>query len=226
MNKQKMPKKSRQRSHIRRVRQRNRAKIKRLKLRNESLGLQHILAKMSPEMLIQITMPIDQAIASFDFSGFIIESPEQLFELLTSLYFHILSCQKRTSTGGQDILSTASETLALLDRAFAREGGYKAAIAQIQYGATGLRLIVEQFAEQFKREEKEKHINHTLKTMFDPMDWKKRTTLMEELLERLKPNLPMEITNLPAERWTEHQELITKFLAQYKNELNSMFRKF
>ena len=98
--KPKLTKKYRRRSHIRRVRLRNRTKNKRLQLRKERLDLQNILAGISPEMLLRITKPIDQAIASFDFSRFKIESPEQLFEFVTLLYFHILFCLKRAPPWG------------------------------------------------------------------------------------------------------------------------------
>ena len=114
-----------------------------------------------------------------------------------------------------------------MERSYAKYGGFPAALQEAKYAANGgLRLILDTLTDQFKREEREKYINHVLKTAIDPLDWEEKVLFITWFLKHLGPILPEEILNQPPGRYATHYETIAKAYAESKDKIETVLRRF
>ncbi len=130
--------------------------------------LQTILSEINIESLARsIGISIDLARASYIMDTVIADSFEEFSDTLLSFYIHLLQGIRRIRVP-VDFNALAAEALALIERAFSNKGGLNAAIAEGRTGINGgMRFILDQMTDQFKREDIEKQINKTLKLTFD-----------------------------------------------------------
>ena len=187
--------------------------------------LQSILTEISAEILTnQISLPIDSARAAYIMGSVTINSYEEFNETIASFYLHLIRHVRKLAEP-VDLEAAGPEAFALLERTFSKKGGLQSALAEARNAINGgLRFILDMVTEQFKREEKEKHINRVLKSALDPLDWKGKVGLMEELMKRLEPHLEPEIRSQPVERFAVHYEVIIRAYLQSLDQVNSVFR--
>jgi len=153
-----------------------------------------------------------------------VNSYEEFCETITSFYMHLKRHTRKLSEP-VDLNEAAPEALDLLERAFSKQGGLKAAEAEARTAVKGgLRLVLDMMTEQFKREEQEKYMNYILKSALDPLDWKSKVDLMGVFLKRLGPLLAPEIKSQPPERFAEHYEDLIRAYLQSIDRMNSLLR--
>jgi len=69
----------------------------------------------------------------------------------------------------------AKDAIALLERAFANGGGFEAALAEARYPAHGgLRRVLDVVTDQYKAEQRSKHVSRVVREAIDPLDWDAR----------------------------------------------------
>jgi hypothetical protein len=173
-----------------------------------------------------ISSKIDSARSKYVMDSVVVESYEDFNEIITTFYLYMLR-YSRTVAEPLDMDWVGAEAFALLERAFARIGGFQAALAESRHATKGgMRYVLDVITDQFKREECEKYIGYVLKLALDPQDRPSKLKLIETLMERLKPHLSPEITAQPAEQFADHVEQIVRAYAQSMDELTSIFRLY
>lgn len=188
--------------------------------------LEIILRKIDAINLTRkIALPIDSARASFAFQS-VTADPDGFDEVLVSFYSHLLSSLNR-KISDSDHYALGAEAYELLNRAYTNKGGIKAAMVDVVEGVNGgLRQVFDAMVEQLKYEEKEAYVNYVLKTEIDPLDWDAKVSLMKSFLEKLRGNLPKEITRDPPERFVSNWEVIVKAYVRSIEQVKSILKLF
>ena len=111
----------------------------------------------------------------------VVASHEDFNEIIASFYLHLLR-HTRSIVDPVDMAAVGAEGLALLERAFANNGGFQGALAEARYATNGgVRFILDSLTQKFIHEQQEKYIGHVLKAAMDPLDWDSKVKLMESL---------------------------------------------
>jgi hypothetical protein len=97
----------------------------------------------------------------------------------------------------------AAEALALLERAWARDGGVQAARAEAATGA-GLVLVLNSMLTQYKHEQQSQHVRCVLETTVNAQPWASKLALTQAWYRRVRGELPPELQNLSEEELTHH----------------------
>jgi hypothetical protein len=193
----------------------------------ENLLFEYILSEIGRDTLIKtIDLPIDSARASFCLDKVIIHHHDELTQTIAAFYQHLLRhMQKGLDAVDRDV--AGMEGTALLERSYAKYGGFSAALQEAKHaGQGGLRFVLDTLTDQFKKEEREKHINYVLKTTIDPLEWEEKVRFIAWFLKHLGPNLPQEILNQPPIRYATHYETIVKVYADSMDTIKTAFRTF
>ena len=189
---------------------------------NDKLSL--IFSEIDADALAAIGHPIDLARATYLLNSVTVRSNNDLVDTITSFFVHIIRHSRKISEP-VNLASSGAEALALLERAFSRNGGFNAALTESKMPVNGgLRLILDKMTEQFKMEQQEKHVNHVLKSVLDPLDWESKVSLMEALLKRLHCHLPSDIVSQPPDRFAGKYEGIVKAYVRSSDKMKSLFR--
>jgi len=189
--------------------------------------LDTILAQIDATGLARtVGLPIDSARASYVMDTATVESYEEFVDSVCAFHLHLLR-HVRGAVAPNTSDATCAEALALLERAFAKRGGLEAAFAEARDGPQGgMRYILDSLTEQFKNEEKAKHVSRVFKEALDPLDWKAKVALIATLLQRLNPVLPENIRSAPPERFARRWETLVQAhvasLDQIKNVLRTL----
>lgn len=192
---------------------------------NDSL-LETILFEIGADNLTaKIANPINQARATYVMDE-VVASHEDFNEIITSFYLHALR-HTRTIVIPVDMATVGAEGLALLERAFSKNGGFQGALAEARHGINGgLRFVLDSLTQKYINEEQEKYIRFIFKTGLDPLDFDGKVKLIEALMERLKAYLPEDIASQPAERFVKQSEEIVRAYSQSLEKLNYVLRLF
>jgi len=169
-------------------------------------------------------LPVDAARAAYVMDEVVLDSYEDFLDTVTGFYLHLIR-HTNSIAALVDMDEAASEAYDLLDRAFRNKGGADAAWAEARHGTKGgLRFIIDVMTEQFKTEQQAKHVNRVVKESVDPLDWMAREAFMEAFLDRIRPHLPQEIRNQPAERYTRHYEPVLRVYVQSLDRVKEKLR--
>jgi hypothetical protein len=148
---------------------------------NGAKKLQVVLSEIDEEVLTSIGLPIDAARANYIMESIKAESHDDFLNTITGFYIHLVRHIGKTSEA-VDRDAAGPEALALLQRAFAENGGFNNALSKALDGNQGgLRMILDKMTVQFKREEQEKHVNMILKTALDPLKFQDQTFFVSAL---------------------------------------------
>jgi hypothetical protein len=185
-----------------------------------SSTLEIVVAEIEREHLTRIiSLPIDAARASYLLGTVTADSHHEVLEVATSFYIHLLRYTNRLiDTVDPDQAGPAAYSL--LDHAFARTGGAADAIAEARCGGRGgLRFVLDQMTDQFKRERQEEYVLHVVSTAVDPLDWPAKVAFLKELLSRSPQILPAELASEPLERFAAKYDQV---LRAYVNSIDQM----
>lgn len=178
----------------------------------DSSTLQTLLAEINGQTLaVRLGRGIDAARATYVLEAVTVKTREAFHAILQAFYRHLLRHTRLPSLAEGSPELVGSEALALLERSFAQTGGYSTAWAEAREGtAGGLRRILDQMTEQFKREAYQRHVNYVFKQTLDPLDWSARVALVRTLLEQLAPQLPMEFHACSPEQYAQNYEVLVQ----------------
>ena len=190
-----------------------------------SVTLDLVLAGISEEALAQaVGLPIDAARAAYVMDAVIVESAEEFHDTVQSFYLHLMRHTHAVTTSLSPV-DVGPDAYALLERAYARQGGMKAAMAEGRDGTHGgMRCILDALTERFKQEEQEKQIKRILSEALDPLDWNSKVAFMAVFLRRIAPQLPPELQTEPPERYANQYETIIPLYVQSMDRLRERLR--
>ena len=191
-----------------------------------SLVLDAVLAEIDEHVLAQkIGLPIDEARARYVMTDVLMDSNDEFHDAVAAFYLTLLRHHGQFSEM-VDPRDVADEAYALLERAFSGKGGAAAANAEARDGVNGgMRLVLDTITEQYKFEQKTKHVTRVLQEAMDPLDWNRKVAFVRALLEKLGPNLPADLRNAPPERFARHYGEITKAYVRSLDQVKQVLRR-
>lgn len=171
------------------------------------LALDTVLAQISEPALVQaVRQPIDVARACYILEHNTFESAEEFNDTVAAFYLHLIRhvCDVPLQVTTMD---AAPEALDLLARAFAEQGGDKAARQEARDAIHGgLRYVLDVMTDRFAREQSAKHIHRIFKEVIDPLDFIAQKEVTAALIERALPSLPPEMQDVPPGVLATHHE--------------------
>jgi len=189
----------------------------------EARGLLNtLLVELDPRTLARkVGIPVDSARASFVLDSCVVSTGEEFLETITSFYLHLLRWTRQVVEPA-DPHSGAVEAVKLLEKAFSRKGGGKAAQAEALDGSQGgMRFVLDALADQYKADEERDYTNCILKETLDSLDYERRLALMAEVIEFLRPHLPDDLGHLiPEQLVGEERTVILRLLGSITNMNN------
>jgi len=181
-----------------------------------------ISEKISKQALSKIGMPIDHARSVYVMNSIRVSNISELNQAVASFYLFILRHLNKI-TDPVDQQQATEEAFALVERAFANQGGYKMVCTEaITPTQGGLRFIFDTMTDQLKREEQEKYINYIFKTTVEPLSKEEKGKLLKTIIVRLKQFLPAEVVATP-ESYTEHYAEIFRHYVNSTDHVRSLF---
>jgi len=188
--------------------------------------IDYILEKLNPNYIdTTILKPIDEARANYIFDRINADSYEELIECITNFYIHILrhtnSRSMKIDKGKYSI-----EALDLLNKTYPQKSSYNLAISNGINGFNGgMRGIFDRITEYLKIELKEKQINSIINESIDPLDYKLKKSLIEEIIKREGSKLDIDKSLLIPEKYVKNYIEIIKAYARSKHMLNPIFER-
>jgi len=171
-----------------------------------------------------ICLPLDAARACFLLESVTAGSHVEVLDVVTSFYIHLLRYTNRTAAD-LGFEQAGPDAYALLDHSFARDGGATGAIAEARIGTRGgLRYVLDQMTEQFKRDRQEDHIRHVLSTAIDPLDWDAKVDFVRRFLERHPDAVPADFSDEPPERFAGQCGLIARAYVEAMGQVQQVLR--
>jgi hypothetical protein len=114
----------------------------------------------------------------------------------------------------------------LLERAFAKQGGAIAALAEARDGTHGgMRSILDILTEELKTEEQGKEVLRAFQAL-DPTDWAAKVAFIGAFLKRHAADLGAEIASAPPERYANQYELIVRTYVGSMDRVKELLRRF
>ena len=173
---------------------------------------QAILDEVSERTLVaKIALPIDTARARFVLSHNTTSSIAEFDETVTSFYLAML--RYLGTDPGPVNTHYAAEALALLARAFAKDGGAAVARAEAAAGAAGgLKFVLDQLAAQLTQELEVAHIRQVAESTINSRPWQERRMIIDALCEEMMGPGLIDLPDSTRERLTQHA---AEFLVEY-----------
>ena len=165
--------------------------------------------------LCELTLPGEKRVKNgFEFN-----------EAITAFYAHMFR-YTGSPAGHLNRAALSTEAVDLVEKAFERRGGYKAALAEGKYGINGgMRLVLDTMTEHLKLQEKGKYIVRVFKDAMDPLDWDAKVRLMEVFRKRIGPELPAELRDLPAKQLASSWEEIIQCYAESMDKVSELMKR-
>ena len=193
---------------------------------DENEVLERLLVELSEENLAEkVGQALDEARFSYGMEKVTVKDGYEFNEAITAFYAHVF---RHTGSYIGDLKRSALLTEAndIVEKAFEREGGYNAALAEAKHGINGgMRIVLDAMTEHLKQEKKEKYISKVFKVVIDPLDWDAKVRLMEVFIKRIKPELPSDIRDLPAKKLASHWEKIIRYYVKSVDKVTDLIRR-
>jgi hypothetical protein len=184
-----------------------------------------VLNEISQESLaLRIGQPIDTARAGYVVTDVAVESQDDFFDIITAFYATVLAQTGYIPRNSDDMILRA-DALALVERAFADRGGLAAALAEAKHAVYGgVRLILDAMTERNKVEQQEKHITAVLKQAVDPLDWDQQIAFARAVFQRIRPQLPLELQEMPPDQIAKSIEAIVLTYVRSMDRVKELLR--
>jgi len=180
--------------------------------------LRTLLEETSEAVLAEkIGTPLDNARATYVFPAPQVDSPEEFYDALAAFHTH-MSLYARQAIAPVRPEKAKADALALAERAFARDGGVKAAWAEARDAVHGgIRLIFDNITDFLKSEEQEKYLQRVLKETFGILDHRGQVALMKAFMEHLGPAIPDLSGRDPEEFVGKHEIIVRAYLGALRS---------
>ena len=87
-----------------------------------------------------------------------------------------------------------------------------------------MRSILDAVTEQYKSEEQAKYILRIFKDAMNEMEWEEQVQFMRGAMKRLRPILPPDLKDEPAERFAKNWEPIVRAYVQSFDRIGQLLR--
>ncbi|MBI4659762.1 MAG: hypothetical protein HY735_13055 [Verrucomicrobia bacterium] len=178
------------------------------------ITLDFLLAELDePSLARKIDLPLDNARASYRMGSTIVTGNGAFLEIVTAFLLHVLSHTNALRRPVQPEAARA-QALDLLQRTFAKTGGYAEALAIATSGTQGgLRAVLDSATEQLKHEKRQAYALYLLDKAIDPTDWPCRVAFMRAFFNRFRNSLPLEFQQASPERFANrYREVVAGFI--------------
>jgi hypothetical protein len=144
-----------------------------------------VLARLDPLTIArEVRRPIDEARTNFILPRVIIDSDEEFFQTIYAFYLSLLQ-HTCAASAGVDPRSVAGEATALMESAFAEEGGARGALAEARRGIRGgMRCVLDAMTARYGEERQREHLRWILVETLGPLDFQQRVAAIGDLLRR------------------------------------------
>jgi hypothetical protein len=144
-----------------------------------------LLAQLDPLAIAStIHLPIDEARAAFILPRVTVGSDSEFYQTIYAFYLALLQ-RTCSAPAVADPQSVAPQATALMERAFADEGGANAALAEARSGVRGsMRYVLDAMTAQYRNDRKIEHVRWALVETIGPMEFNERVTFVSALLRR------------------------------------------
>ncbi|MEX2389205.1 MAG: hypothetical protein WD534_15110 [Phycisphaeraceae bacterium] len=188
-------------------------------------AVDHLLNAMRADaMADRFGRRLDAARSSYRFSGVTVETYDAFLDSVQAFYLHMVR-RSRVAPAGMGTEGLEAEAIHQLEEAFADRGGVRAAWAEARRGAHGgMRLILDRLTDHIKEQLRLRYARHTLAQAIDPLQPQEKLALIESLLKRLRPHLPEDLRDEPAEAFVAGYERIAHAYVQASDQLTATFR--
>lgn len=188
--------------------------------------LDHLLNELNFEFIeTNVKQPFNEAYVRYSADGNQVESHEEFLDAIIAFYAHIAR-QTSGINKSADKTTLTAEAIALCERTFSQEKGFKGALSEaIHPSRGGLKYIFDKIVNQLKQEAWEKHVLKTFKETINPLDFSQKTKLITEIIKRGREYLPEEIISQPPERYAEDYEEIITVFARSQTILSELLRR-
>ena len=192
-----------------------------------SAAVETVLAEIDGQTLTEkIRQPLDAARSCYCLDSVVIADYHEFCDTIGAFYLHLL----RRVVGmapTADSHALSADALALVEQAFARQGGSAGALAEAKEATGGgMRLVLDKMTEQLKQDMQTKHVSRVLKDALDPLDWDAKVRFMAALLHRLRAHIPPEIRQQPPERFARHYEAIVVAYVESTDKFREALRTY
>jgi len=190
-----------------------------------SIILDDLLEKVSPHYLAkEISAPLFEARALYFLPKNTVADSTEFFEIITSFYVHVLQHIGNIKSQAVDSLYRA-DAIALLERAYNQHKGSKGALREsLNPLHGGLAHILNAMIQTLCEERQNHHVQDTLATVIDPLDWLEELALMKALLARIQPDLPTDLQSLTAEELACNWRHLVVQYAKTQNQFHELIR--
>jgi len=173
----------------------------------------------------EIGIPIDSARSSYILECSTVETKEQLIDTLQAFFVHLHRHLAAHPIQTLDMIQVRCETIALLQRAFRDKGGDQAAFVRAMDGTQGgIRSVLDILTEQYKAERRSAYVQRVFADAIAAMEWDKRVDFMLGAMKRLRPFLPQELRDEPAEKFVGNYEAIIQAYVNSLDTVNQLLR--
>lgn len=154
----------------------------------------------------EVNLPGDNARARFVLPSVIVEDYDLFNDTITAFHLALLRHTDESNPPAQP-----HEAMALLQRAYADEGGLPAARAEAKFAVNGgMRTIIDRCTAQYQAEQRSKRVNRVLAEALDPLDWEGQVAFTRALLKHLRGVLPEEMKDVEPARLARRRDDIVR----------------
>lgn len=185
-----------------------------------------LIGQISDEHLArEISCPIATARATYLLPDLVVESNEAFNETITAFYLHLLRhCNMEPL---QPNVHYEAEALALVERAFSRDGGASAAWAEARDPTRrgGLCFVLDRVTRQFDSEQILKLVDCVF-GKFEALSWAEKVAFMQVFRQHIWSRVPGTGPLAPAEELALEYRSVLETHVQMLNHLRGALRRF
>ncbi len=161
----------------------------------------HVVRQLSKAALAEvIDIPLSTARASWVVRSTTEPDPVIAMSEVDQFYACLLQAMGNPVASADEPV-VQGEAHALLNRAFAGDGGVEAAVAEMRDGLRGgIQYVLDRLAAHYQREQITKYTQRIIHQAI-PQEWSVRVSLAQYILELLGPVLPERVRQQPPEAW-------------------------
>jgi hypothetical protein len=176
-----------------------------------------LLACSESTLSREVDFPLEQRFASFVPRRQRVASSRMLLGRLSALLAH-LGFHEHSSIG------RTTEAVRLVDKVYAAEGGFEAALKVVRSGQDGgLRVVLSKVVDQIRKEQRENCVRAVLARLARPLDGKGRLQLTRALLREC-PELTMAYPELaPAQQLAHRLESLVLEIVAFRHRIQRRF---
>jgi len=188
--------------------------------------LEHIIQQLDPDYIERtINHPYDEARACYTVSSITVKNNDQFIETVTTFYTHLYRHVNKIKEA-LNKNELASDTIAILEKTFKQKKGYnEALIIALEGTKGGLRFIFDQMTDHLKEEATLKHSLKTFKENIDPLDFKNKVEIINQIMKYYAQHLSEDLLLEPAEKYVENYEQLIQEYVKSKYNLNNTLQR-